>query len=818
MSAANAVSNASAGLSAELREQLDQACGRIAPTWPLDQFIAVNPWWEMTDMPLPEVSARLAALAHAKCLMPRGYFAERWGNGVQAEHLRRSAAELGVEAGIDELLDHIRHEEPDLAHWHNVSDLLDSGRDRQHKMAWRDEVTHQISQFCADYFHHDEQDDGVDGCRLYQSWLEVTRCDPGIEVLMAEPGLTRQFSVLPDEPEHLFSQAVEELGVGADVLADYAHALLLDINGWASWIAYRRWQARLDGRDHAEMQALLAIRLAWELALWRHHAASDREGFRRVEYHWRQQCSRLNATLDAHRQSQALTWIWQRAAELANQDELQRALARPQSPRSDPARAELQAAFCIDVRSEVMRRALEAQDDGIETLGFAGFFGLPLEFTPAGAGLTRPQLPGLLKPAIRVVEGDGDTALCDQRQRAYERRTRWHRLGEAAPATFGLVESTGLAYAFKLLRDSFFPPSCKASHGGMAAVHDWALQRDGQPLGIGEQAELAAGILNAMGLVKGFAPMVLLVGHGSSNRNNPHKAGLDCGACGGQTGEVNVRVLARLLNAPPVREALAGHDIHIPSDTQFLAALHDTTTDEIEVFDVEGVDDRLQKWLDAAGEQARRERAGRLGLDGLGDRALAGATRRRARDWSQVRPEWGLADNAAFIVAPRNRTRHLDLQGRVFLHDYRWQEDAGFKVLELIMTAPMLVTHWINMQYNASVTDNLKYGSGNKLLHNVVDGHIGVFEGNGGDLRIGLSMQSLHDGQRWMHRPLRLSVYIAAPRTAIAEIVERHAVVANLIDNDWLYLYRLGDEKGEIERFHQRRWHSVTADAMAGED
>ena len=808
MNAANAVTELSPALSAGLQEQLDRACRRIAPTWPLDQFIAVNPWWEMIDQPLAEVSARLAALTHAKCLMPRRYFAEQWGSRIQPRHLQRACDELGVEADIEELVDHVHHDEPVLAHWHNISDLLDSDSDRQHRMAWRDEITHQVSQFCADYFHHDESDDG-DGVRLYRHWLEVTRRDPGIEVLMAEAGLTSQFAALPDYPDQLIAQAVDELGINAELLADYAHALLLDINGWASWIAYRRWQASLEGRDHADMQALLAIRLAWELALWRHHAAGDPEGLRRVDFHWRQQCARLPAIIEAHRQSQTLTWIWQRAAELAYQDALHKSLSAVPSAQPAPARPALQAAFCIDVRSEIMRRALEGQDAGIETLGFAGFFGLPLEFAPAGSCLTRPQFPGLLKPAIRVVEGDGDSALDTQRRGGYDRQTRWTRLGNAAPATFGLVESTGLSYAFKLLRDSFFPPAHKPPEGSLTGPQGWALQRGGRVLTVGEQAELAAGILNAMGLVKAFAPVVMLVGHGSSTRNNPHKAGLDCGACGGQTGEVNVRVLARLLNASEVREALAEQDIHIPSDTRFLPALHNTTTDEIEVFDVEDIDERLHQWLQAAGEQARRERAGRLGLDGLSDKALAEACRRRARDWSQVRPEWGLADNAAFIVAPRARTRHIDLQGRVFLHDYRWQEDAGFKVLELIMTAPMLVTHWINMQYNASVTDNLKYGSGNKLLHNVVDGHIGVFEGNGGDLRIGLSMQSLHDGQRWMHEPLRLSVYIAAPRAAIADIVERHEVLTNLVDNDWLYLYRLDDDGTTIERFQRRFWKPV---------
>ena len=139
-----------------------------------------------------------------------------------------------------------------------------------------------------------------------------------------------------------------------------------------------------------------------------------------------------------------------------------------------------------------------------------------------------------------------------------------------------------------------------------------------------------------------------------------------------------------------------------------------------------------------------------------------------------MRPEWGLANNAAFIVAPR-AGRNANLQGRSFLHDYHWQHDEAFRTLELIMTAPMIVTNWINSQYTASVTDNYKYGSGNSV-HNAVGGNIGIFEGNGGDLRIGLAMQSIHNGERWM-RTLRLSVYIAAPRTPIESIYARHESV-----------------------------------------
>ena len=323
-------------------------------------------------------------------------------------------------------------------------------------------------------------------------------------------------------------------------------------------------------------------------------------------------------------------------------------------------------------------------------------------------------------------------------------------------------------------------------------------------------ADVAARVLTAMGLRSDFARLVLLAGHGSQTANNPHAAGLDCGACGGQTGEVNSRALAALLNEPGVRAALAVRDIKIPATTWFLPAQHNTTTDDIELFDADLVPashradlQRLRTALAAAADRARAERAPRLGLARLVDRpeALATALRARANDWSQVRPEWGLADCAAFIVAPRARTRGVDLGGRAFLHDYDWTQDADNRVLELIMTAPMVVTHWISMQYYASTVDNRRYGSGNKLLHNVVGGRIGVFEGNGGDLRIGLPWQSVHDGTQFMHTPLRLSVFIEAPRERIDAVVGAHATVRQLIAHGWLHLLRIDPATGAVEPY-----------------
>ena len=127
----------------------------------------------------------------------------------------------------------------------------------------------------------------------------------------------------------------------------------------------------------------------------------------------------------------------------------------------------------------------------------------------------------------------------------------------------------------------------------------------------------------------------------------------------------------------------------------------------------------------------------------------------------------------------------------MFLHDYRFEDDEGQRILEAVITGPVVVAHWINFQYYASTVDNARYGSGNKVLHNIVGGHLGVFEGNGGDLRIGLSLQSLHDGERWVHAPLRLAVFIEASREAIDAVLARQPKVSELVDNEWIHLFQL---------------------------
>ena len=391
------------------------------------------------------------------------------------------------------------------------------------------------------------------------------------------------------------------------------------------------------------------------------------------------------------------------------------------------------------------------------------------------------------------------------------------------------VEALGLTYAGNLLGDSLGLGTRLEIDGAGLSREANASRKprlvgsaDGGPLDLDERCDLAAGMLRAMSLTHDFARLVLLAGHGSSTRNNPHGAGLDCGACCGQTGEVNARAAAALLNQPEVRAGLARRGIEVPASTWFVPALHNTTADEVELFDLDELPathredvDALRQRLIEAGARTRTERAGLLGLDRVAPSGLHRAVRARTTDWAQVRPEWGLANNAAFIVAPREHCRHLNLQGRSFLHEYRHQEDEGYGVLELIMTAPMVVTHWINFQYYASTVDSARYGSGSKVLHNVVGGHLGVFEGNGGDLRIGLPLQSLHDGERWVHTPLRLSVFIEAPRSAIDAVLTKHAHVKALVTNGWLTLFQIDTEASATHAYRDGQWELQRAEAPA---
>ncbi|MFO0687415.1 MAG: DUF2309 domain-containing protein [Myxococcota bacterium] len=813
-----------------IEQAIEAACARIAPSWPLDQSIAVNPLWGWTADPVPKASRRIEALAGSRLLMPRSWYAGQWHAGrLRESHLRAALEACGETESLETLVAHLLGPETPPARRALVTDVADGFRDTVHGVAWCDFVAHTLSQHCAAFFDAGQARLGPDRRGgLYPAWRRAAHHDWSPRLLMGLKDYRALLEDLPADPFPLIAETVALLGVPAFEREAYFTALLMRVNGWAAWCAHRRFVARRAGGDDDQIVHLLALRMAWESILYRGGAPGP------LSDHWSAAVAAWRYADRTAEAAQRLDWVLQRALELAHQSELAGGLARagagtPAAATPVPA---VQIAFCIDVRSEVFRRALEAVAPSVETLGFAGFFGAPIEYQPLGSATARPQLPGPLAPAMRATDQGAPADLAARRGARLARQGAWKELRQASVSAFSFVESAGWLAASSLLGLSLRRgrPGPQPESAGLTGAEKSACKpRIAGPVAGGEltrtaRVELAAGILRAMSLPSALARLVVLAGHGSQTLNNPHAAALDCGACCGETGEVNARAVAALLNDAAVRSDLADRGLAIPDETRFVAALHDTTVDRVALFDLDELPAShaadvaaLRGWLEAAGVRARRERAPTLGLAALADdpAALEAAVGARARDWSEVRPEWGLANNAAFVVAPRSRTRSLDLAGRSFLHEYRWEQDRDFSVLELILTAPMVVTHWINFQYYASTVDNRRWGSGDKTLHNVVGARLGVFEGNGGDLRIGLSLQSLHDGRQWRHTPLRLSVYVEAPREAIDAILAKHERVRQLVENEWLFLLQIDSETGGVMIRRPTGWQDFAPVAAA---
>ncbi|MCY3002848.1 MAG: DUF2309 domain-containing protein [Planctomycetota bacterium] len=826
----------------EILAAAQRASRIVAPVWPLQHFVAVNPFLGLTDRPFTEAARTMGELAGARMTMPRSFYAEalRRGRITDAQldaaiRALRSDATIGASLPADAAEARAKARAGEQASCEVVPTAADvlgrlTGLDLPRL------VTERVSQWAASYF-----DAGQSSWKspwrdlpAFRAWKTEAQVDRTPEVLGLR-GFRAVVARLPETAADAIVQCVELLDLPPAGLERYLQRLTMSIAGWAAYARYQVWNSELHGKKNDTLLQLLAVRLAWELALVETLAG---QGAREA---WSGALAK-----DAVRSERAepvgelaLDLVLQHAYELGFQQELvarvnSRDPARGAAPQPRPS---AQAAFCIDVRSEVFRRHLEAVAPSVETVGFAGFFGFPIEYIPAGQESGGAQCPVLLTPKIVVAEVvDGEhSARTEQvnarRQTARRATNLWRSFKQGAVSCFGFVGPVGLVYGRKLVTDALgmtrpvphpahdgIDIAARAALGPTLAMSSVANRSTG--LAPADRLAMAQTVLKAMSLSSNLGRLVLLVGHGSTTVNNPHATGLDCGACGGHTGEANARVAVAVLNDPEVRNGLRASGLPIPEDTLFLAALHDTTTDVVTIFDEATVPASHQHELAAlkaqlaeAGRRARSERAVALRVPpgaGVDDDVMA-----RSRNWAQVRPEWGLAGCAAFIAAPRHRTAGLDLGGRSFLHSYAWSQDEGFGVLELILTAPVVVASWISLQYYGSTVDNRAFGSGNKVLHNVV-GTLGVLEGNGGDLRSGLPLQSVHDGEAFVHEPLRLNVVIEAPREAMNAVLAKHPDVRALFDNGWLHLWAM-DGSGTISHRYAGElvWEPVAASSPA---
>lgn len=737
---------------------------------------------------------------------------------------------------------------------------------------------------------------------FYGAWRTLARHDASSWFLGIKH-FAKKVHALPDRAEDVLFQVLSRLEVSNDQRIDYCSRHLAHLHGWSGYI---RWKGQQPDHHHAiDPLQYLAVRLFYEAELAAattsvsvgchatfpqlrtalssqsgrlqepHLTQSESPCDREIGEAWRlfllaQQLALTPADIRTLREDDArtlLTWldslpreshrpIWQEAYERRYRRDLLSRLRFPGAAAptvSSPGRPLAQAVFCIDVRSEPFRRHLEAQG-AYDTIGFAGFFGVPLSYRGLHQGEEVSLCPVLIKPKVSVCESPrSDQPVVSE---ANLRGNHWRDIGEhwfhrlkANPlSSYMLIDVAGVLFAFALAGKTvllalydrmtswahqwLMPPvptvipvekQCPESSGPQPAYDE---RRFPWGFSVQEQALVTENSLRLMGLTKHFARLVLICGHGSATENNPYASAYDCGACGGNHGNPNARVLARLANNPATRSQLRTRGITIPDDTVFLAAEHNTTTDRVTFFDLEDLpashhEDwrQLARDLQRAGALAAADRCGRTpGASHFASPDLAtDHVKARSLDWAQTRPEWGLSGNAAFIIGRRALTRDVSLDGRVFLHSYDASADESGKVLETIMTAPLVVGEWINLQYYFSTVDSWMYGSGSKVLHNVVGG-IGVMLGRHSDLQTGLPMQSVRDGIRLYHEPLRLLAIIEATTVRLAQIISRHPVLQQFFDHQWVHLVAMNPVTGDLEEYRPGgRWVSALSVASVEE-
>ena len=561
---------------------------------------------------------------------------------------------------------------------------------------------------------------------------------------------------LPDEPLDVIAELVPLTARPLETV----RTQLLRLPGWAGYLG-RRGTAEA-ALDVPMMIQLLAVQLATSHAVGGRAAAPAE--------------ARVVPVAEVHA---ALSALEAREGEL--RDVLLDALSVPPPRRAD-RRPVADLVLCIDVRSEPLRRHLEAVAD-VRTVGFAGFFGLSVR-REATDGRVSDRCPALLRPAAVVAEAGPERPGVPVLLAAALRSAL-----DAPGGGFAAVDAAALKGLLGCLR-ILLP--------GLRRVPRPAVRELDPGVGSPEVVTAAVAAVRAAGLHgPATAPVVVLVGHGSTSTNNPAESAFDCGACGGSRGGFNARLAVQAINSAAGRAALAREGLEVPADTVFVAAEHDTALDRVVLLEPDAVPPshtgrlaELWEALDAAAAATAVERCTSL----PGGQAVAGHTgraarhvRRRALDAAEVRHEWGLAGNAFFIAAPRSLTAGLDLGGRAFLHDYDPAQDADGTLLETILTAPLVVAHWINAQYFFSTCDPEGLGAGSKTAHNPV-GALGVLSGPGGDLRTGLAEQSVRYLGVSAHEPVRLLTVVSATPGAIDAVLARHPALAGLVTGGWLAL------------------------------
>ncbi|WP_084786727.1 DUF2309 domain-containing protein [Bacillus tuaregi] len=845
-------------LELNIEELVEAASRTIAPLGPITTFAARHPWVGMEHQSFEKTARFLKDMVDVDLYPKESLIQSAWSRGeIEEEYLEESLqkwleaqklelpydvaetycrnALKGGKSTAEYSISEVRHTAKKLARYQPItrgnyvvqtySQLLDN----QGKLQATQALNSHMIKWCKLYLDSQaawsmpNREKG-----FFYAWKRLVPYDSALK-----PSIRKKLKNVPNEAESALQEVLLSLEVPYPDLQAYLEAHLLALPGWAGMML---WRSQQENEEATLLTEYLAVRLLLEWALIKPYLPLQQvvEKQMLIEdlianwFHWGNMpihaWSQASSTEITARLTLAIRFdtilrhrIWLEAWEKTYENQLKKLLTANVHSEAEPKQSSAlaQFVFCIDVRSEIFRRKLEASGP-FETYGTAGFFGLPIEAYKLGSEHGHPSLPVMFKPQIKVKEFSKESMLEQYQQRLdtlHGSSRAFKGMKQDVLASLVLPEVSGPWLTLQTLARSFVPERAgailrKAKEKWLSkpsAELSLNIQHSDTDISIGftekEKVTYVRQALKMMGLTEKFAPLVVICGHGSHSTNNPYSSSLDCGACGGASSEFNARVLAALCNLPEVRQALIFEGIVIPKSTVFIAAEHVTTTDELRLIDVPEQTEsavkafnHIQSVLPQVKEDACKERLMQLPNIGYNGKNPTLEAKRFAEDWSEVRPEWGLARNAAFIIGKRELTMNSRLEGRTFLHNYSWQKDPNGTILANIIKGPATVTQWINLQYYASTVAPHYYGSGNKRTQTVTSG-MGVMQGNSSDLLAGLPWQSVMSSDHELyHSPLRLLVLIQAPKEYIEKLLRQDLDFHQKVQNGWIRLASIDEE------------------------
>jgi uncharacterized protein YbcC (UPF0753/DUF2309 family) len=505
--------------------------------------------------------------------------------------------------------------------------------------------------------------------------------------------------------------------------------------------------------------------------------------------------------------------LWQQAFEWTFYDQVLFGLKSIKNDSNTVEKPSFQALFCMDDRECSFRRHIEKLDCQAVTFGTPGYFNVEFFYQPTGAKFFTKLCPAPVTPAYLIKE------IGFSKNR--ETDIQFNKYSHSLLPGWIISQTLGFWSAFKLFVNIFKPTMTPATSSSFRHLDKNAkltieFNQDSpseKELQVGfnheEMTDRVEGLLRSIGLIENFSSLIYLVSHGATSVNNTHYAGYDCGACCGRPGSVNAKVMAHMANDNKVRMELASRGILIPEGTQFVAALHDTTRDDIVFFDEDLISvfnktahlEHITTFLTALDYNAQ-ERSRRFDSIDSNDSlaVIHEKIRRRSVSLFEPRPELNHATNAMCVVGRRAISQHLFLDRRSFMNSYDYSTDPKGEYLFGILKAVAPVGGGINLEYYFSRVDNLKLGAGTKLPHNVM-GLLGVANGIDGDLRPGLPSQMIE-----VHDPVRLLVLVEHYPEVVVQVITKSPQTYEWFKNEWVKLVVVHPESKVLYAFENEKF------------